>query len=119
MDKPSADGAVWKLHMTASVIADVQYERERQKQIEGWTPEHDAQHADGELAKAAACYALATAKINGCVMWPWDWSWWKPKTRRRDLVRAAALIIAEIERLDIAALEFHGPKISQRREATP
>jgi hypothetical protein len=26
--------------------------------------------------------------------------WWKPKDRRRDLVRAAALIIAEIERLD-------------------
>ena len=34
--------------------------------------------------------------------WPhtWDASWWKPKDRRRDLVRAGALIIAEIERLD-------------------
>lgn len=36
-------------------------------------------------------------------VWPWDWAWWKPKNPRRDLVRAAALIIAEIERLDRAA----------------
>lgn len=38
--------------------------------------------------------------------WPLSWakSWLKPKDRRRDLIRAAALIIAEIERLDRAAL---------------
>ncbi|AKQ30008.1 TPA: hypothetical protein JI225_05075 [Acinetobacter baumannii] len=28
------------------------------------------------------------------------WSYWKPKSPRQDLVRAAALLIAEIERLD-------------------
>ena len=34
-------------------------------------------------------------------MWPgWAWSWWKPKNRRHDLIRAAALIVAEIERID-------------------
>jgi hypothetical protein len=32
--------------------------------------------------------------------WPWEDKWWKPKDRRRDLVRAGALIVAEIERLD-------------------
>jgi hypothetical protein len=34
--------------------------------------------------------------------WPggWDWSWFKPTTPRRDLVKAGALIVAEIERLD-------------------
>lgn len=26
--------------------------------------------------------------------------WWKPKDRRRNLVKAGALIVAEIERLD-------------------
>lgn len=36
------------------------------------------------------------------VLWPWDREWWKPKDRRRNLVRAAALLIAEIERLDRA-----------------
>jgi hypothetical protein len=29
--------------------------------------------------------------------------WWKPTNRRRDLVKAGALILAEIERLDRAA----------------
>lgn len=39
--------------------------------------------------------------------WPRSWSraWWKPKNPRRDLVRAAALLIAEIERLDRRAPE--------------
>lgn len=36
--------------------------------------------------------------------WPWQRKWWKPKDPRRDLVRAGALIIAEIERIDRAAV---------------
>jgi hypothetical protein len=36
-------------------------------------------------------------------VWPWSREWWQPKDRRRDLVRAGALIVAEIERLDRAA----------------
>lgn len=31
---------------------------------------------------------------------PWDEKWWKPKNPRRDLVKAGALILAEIERID-------------------
>lgn len=95
--------------MTA--IDDVIAERERQKAVEGWTPEHDDTHSDGEMAKAAACYALNAGRApeyrdNSFIRsyWPWDWKWWKPKDRRRDLVRAAALIVAEIERMDRAAL---------------
>lgn len=42
-------------------------------------------------------------------VWPWDESWWKPTTPRRDLVKAAALILAEIERLDrMAAAKQEG-----------
>ena len=37
-------------------------ERTRQIEEEGWTAEHDANHINGELAMAAACYA-ATKKI--------------------------------------------------------
>lgn len=85
-------------------ILDVVAERQRQKTIEGWTPEHDDEHCNGELAMAAVCYINETGTVNrnggkpwG---WPWDASWWKPKTRRRNLVKAGALILAEIERLD-------------------
>jgi hypothetical protein len=38
-------------------------------------------------------------------IWPWDRKWWKPTDRRRDLVKAAALILAEIERLDRATIK--------------
>jgi len=35
-------------------------------------------------------------------LWPWGKEWWKPSDRRRDLVKAGALIAAEIDRLDRA-----------------
>lgn len=108
----------WKETMTAGVIADVQRERERQKEDEGWTPDHDEQHRQGELSAAAACYALnAFSNLDRetiAKVWPWEAQWWKPKAVRRDLVRAAALLIAEIERHDIETLERDGPKIASR-----
>ncbi|WP_141105039.1 hypothetical protein [Rhizobium sp. R339] len=95
-------------------LLDVAAERRRQIDVEGWTPAHDDQHTDGSLAQAAAAYALKArsdeSHANGKRMqvpylWPDSWhsSWWKPKDRRQDLVRAAALIIAEIERIDRAS----------------
>lgn len=77
-------------------------ERHRQMGIEGWTPEHDAQHTNGELAVAAACYALPYTAVNHTglpILWPWAREWWKPKDRIRNLERAGALIAAEIDRL--------------------
>ena len=90
------------------VIADVVAERTRQISVEGWTPEHDDAHTDGQLAQAAACYANEAARADRTdprrdgapPSWPWSRDQWKPKDRRHDLVRAGALIIAEIERLD-------------------
>ncbi len=83
---------------------DVLAERHRQVEAEGWTPEHDDEHDAGEMALAAACYA---AGDNDCrseppSIWPWDSAWWKPSDRRRMLVKAGALILAEIERRDRA-----------------
>lgn len=98
-------------------LVDVMNERLRQQDEEGWSAEHDDQHVDGDLAWAAVCYALhgsPGAKPpfgdgEGSLvraLWPWDAMWWNPKDRRSDLVRAAALLLAEIERLDRAeALE--------------
>lgn len=41
--------------------------------------------------------------------WPWEEEAWRPKNPRHDLVKAAALILAEIERLDRADNEVkHG-----------
>ncbi|MFO2256584.1 hypothetical protein QOU43_07710 [Pseudomonas aeruginosa] len=90
---------------------DVQAERRRQIEAEGWTPENDDAHSHGQMARAAACYALAgssapndgTAALLVSLAWPWDEQWWKPSTARRDLVKACALGLAEIERLDRAA----------------
>ncbi|EPV2316507.1 hypothetical protein V4W48_16970 [Pseudomonas aeruginosa] len=91
---------------------DVQAERRRQVTAEGWTPEHDDAHSHGQMARAAACYALAgssapndgTAALLVSLAWPWDEQWWKPSTARRDLVKACALALAEIERLDRAGI---------------
>ncbi|HGM6487700.1 TPA: hypothetical protein ACKP3F_005752 [Pseudomonas aeruginosa] len=93
---------------------DVQAERRRQVEAEGWTPEHDDEHADGQMAQAAGCYALHAGGIgtdwpdgrqNGAALfWPWDKDSWKPTTPRRDLVKACALALAEIERLDRAGI---------------
>ncbi|MGZ2915287.1 hypothetical protein [Pseudomonas aeruginosa] len=91
---------------------DVQAERRRQVEAEGWTPEHDDAHSHGEMARAAACYALAgssapndgTAALLVSLACPWDEQWWKPTTTRRDLVKACALGLAEIERLDRAGI---------------
>jgi hypothetical protein len=82
---------------------DVLAERQRQIFVEGWDEAHDEQWSDGQLADAAACYACAYGRFRSTilqVLWPFSRMWWKPKDRRRDLVRAAALIIAEIDRLD-------------------
>jgi hypothetical protein len=79
-------------------------ERQRQISQEGWTPEHDDEHSTEEMAFAAACYCTADEDEAPPAIWPWDVSCWKPTGRRRNLVKAAALLLAEIERLDRAAL---------------
>lgn len=97
-----------------SVLEEVAVERHRQQMMEGWTPPHDDAHKGGQMAGAAACYAMHGLSIGNVDLqsavrravrdlWPWSEHWWKPTDRRRDLVKAAALIVAEIERLDRAA----------------
>lgn len=91
-----------------AAAADVLAERQRQVTAEGWTPEHDDEHSDGEMALAASSYALYAHKkpIAPAIPynWPWEPEWFKQQGARRDLVKAGALILAEIERLDRAAV---------------
>lgn len=105
--------------LTSQAQGDVLRERERQVYEEGWTEDHDDGHDGGELAAAALAYLGTTVLTRVLIskgrfaadpavhqsmeppsIWPWERHWWKPKDERCDLVRAAALIIAEIERLD-------------------
>ena len=86
---------------------DIGKERLRQINGEGFSPESDDGYLNGELLRAAACYLLNLVAPKSPHRWPglWPWPglWWKPTNPRRDLVKAGALILAEIERLDRAA----------------
>jgi hypothetical protein len=112
------DGDVSTAVSATQAITDVLAERRRQVESEGWDAEHDDGHAAGDLALAGACYAANAAgfaevcDVAGACVWPWASEWWKPKDKRRDLVRAAALIVAEIERLDRAK-----PKLESDRRS--
>jgi hypothetical protein len=98
---------------------DVLAERRRQVEAEGWTPEHDDQHDEGEMCFAAAGYAAVASdnlqaisrdidrdltlddNVYPPTNYPWPRSWeFKPCTPRRALVKSGALILAEIERID-------------------
>ncbi|RCG81035.1 hypothetical protein CSB66_1843 [Enterobacter hormaechei] len=101
----------------SNAVQSVISERQRQQSVEGWTPKHDDKHDNNELAFAASCYAFHSAAASwdfeddgtpydihpAPKNWPWSPEWWKPKNPRRDLVKAGALILAVIERLDRAA----------------
>ncbi len=91
----------------AQLILD---ERQRQMEKEGWSPKHDDDHENGMLAQAAIAYIEADeADLHGDNLytpaysfWPWDSESWKPKDRLSNLIRAGALIAAEIDRLQRA-----------------
>jgi hypothetical protein len=98
---------------SSRAMLDVIGERVRQVTDLGYTPEHDDVHADGSLSEAAAVFVLNaygysthTFGYGSLNVWDaWGVAWFKPKSLRRDLVRAAALIIADIERIDRAAAD--------------
>lgn len=87
-------------HLNLSpAAADVLAERQRQINVKGWTAEHDDTYIGCELAAAAISYIEPMEAEN---YWPADWhdSSFRPSDYRRNLVRAAALLLAELERLD-------------------
>ncbi len=102
-------------------------ERKRQMDDEGWTAKHDDEHDDHSLALAAAAYAAPEVlysrgdyaeSVSFYEAWPRSWATgWDKRPRFRDthklmdagaqgksvriraLVKAGALIAAEIDRL--------------------
>lgn len=81
------------------VLRDVIAERQRQVSVKGWTPEHDDTYTCGELSGAAISYI---EPMEAVFYWPAEWhdDSFKPSDERRNLVKATALLLAEIERLD-------------------
>jgi hypothetical protein len=84
---------------------------ERTRQHHAFGDSHDDMATRGQIAAAATCYA-ATGYVDvpeGVLPteWPWEAACWKPRDRRRNLVKAAALLLAEIERIDRHAAASH------------
>jgi len=84
--------------MTA--IQDISDERERQL-AKGWDAKHDDLHGNSELAIVAASVALHRTNHELDPL-PYDWgiTYKHDNDRRRQLLIAAALLVAEIERID-------------------
>ena len=103
-----------KLPPASAATRDVIAERERQIKAEGYDLEHDDAHQNDEIAAYATFYAMPPAARDwpaeetgygmtwGQAIIPADWGPPKACDRRQELVKAAALLVAEIERLDRA-----------------
>lgn len=105
-------------HRTASSLT--YDERKRQIQKEGWTTEHDDMHQEGELCRAALCYAQSSVERDlpgGDIdlktalpyNWPFESDSWKPspEDRAKELIKSGALYRAEIERLTRCLEKVH------------
>lgn len=101
--------------MTSEAAKDVIAERQRQVSVEGWTPEHDDEHVNSEMAKAATHEELREAMAWAIFderLWPGAWI--KASEAERDSARqmaqaalsvmTARLAQARIEALEEAAL---------------
>jgi len=94
----------YKIPNSVQLIAE---ERTRLIEKEGWTASHDDGHKSGELSRGAGAYVhYSYWQVNSKPVnripeeWPWDKTWWKPSDDPiRNLVKAGALIAAEIDRI--------------------
>lgn len=97
--------------MEAKKLTGVQLisiERQRQIEVEGFDATHDAaystsKHNSEKLAWAAYCYVDPENSrfVGAPTRWPFNLKWWKPSPDNRvnELIKAGALIAAEIDRI--------------------
>jgi hypothetical protein len=101
---------------------DVIAERQRQINAKGYTPQSDDSYLAGVLSQAGAAYAVLASELPNAArrakrLWPWPnadkyLAKRTKNTQRASLVKAAALIVAEIERIDRSAV-FDGALIGE------
>lgn len=98
-------------------------ERQRHLDVEQWTAEHDDTHDKQELQRAAECYFLSAGMTQQGFKsfrppdgWPWAKKWWKPSDPIRDLTKAGALWIAELDRQKRLAGTHQFPTIMQNMQ---
>lgn len=100
---------------TKTGIELIAEERERQVSVEGWTEMHDDAYRKDELPCAAIAYVRHQTMIDDVAdseqLWPWHLGWFKPGDKVRNLVKAGALIAAEIDRLQREALRRAGEEV--------
>lgn len=111
--------------MRNNILRQIHIERESQITEHAYSATRDNEYTEGELAEAAATYAWLAGKSKikklGMKMfkklWPvnWETKHYNPKSAREDLVRAGALIVAEIERLDRLKLETMAKSAAPQR----
>ncbi len=107
------------LKLTAAAH-DVLKERARQVAQEGYDTEHDDSHVNDEIAAMAALLVMPEAardwdtsstgygRTLGEAILPPDWNYPRLGDRRDQLVKGAAMALAEIERIDRAAQPSKG-----------
>lgn len=103
------------LKLTAAAH-DVLTERTRQVAQEGYDTEHDDSHVNDEIAAMAALFVMPEAardwdtsstgygRTLAEAMLPPDWNYPRLGDRRDQLVKGAAMALADIERIDRAAI---------------
>ena len=75
-------------------------ERQRQIEVEGYDAKHDFGEPLNCIIAAAISYALVDIDEQAAeAWWPWDRKSWKPKDRKRNLTRSAALMTAALDKL--------------------
>ena len=107
------------LKLTAAAH-DVLKERARQVAQEGYDTEHDDSHVNDEVAAMAALFVMPEAardwdasstgygRTLGEAILPPDWNYPRLGDRRDQLIKGAAMALAEIERIDRAAQASKG-----------
>lgn len=96
------------IEAAGEVAAEVFVERLRQIVEEGHSAEQDDAYTDYQLPRAAVCYAIRGAGLpphKATLYWPWSPATFKPAGDDRDLIKAAALILAELQRRQRARAE--------------
>lgn len=102
-EAPTAAAHAPRIEGLSQAAADVLAERLRQVEAKGYGLESDDALTDYQLPRAAACYVLASAGVarhKSTLYWPFAGPMKPSDSRRRNLIKAGALILAELERLD-------------------